>query len=65
MMEISRECLEISGINTTEYFQMLDDIYNKLNERLLRFSEFLINDIVAEYTTLSERAVKSTETSIR
>ena len=65
MMDLSKECLEISGINTTEYFQMLDDIYKKLNERLLRFSEFLINDIVAEYTTLSERAVKSTETSIQ
>lgn len=64
-MELSKDCIQLSGLNTTEYFQMLDDIYQKLNERLLKFSEFLITDIVGEYTTLSERAVKSTETSIR
>ncbi len=64
-MELSKECIELSGLNTTEYFNMLDDIYKKLNERLLKFSEFLITDIVAEYTTLSERAVKSTETNIQ
>lgn len=64
-MELSKDCIELSGLNTTEYFNVLDDIYNKLNERLLKFSEFLIIDIVAEYTTLSERAVKSTETNIQ
>lgn len=64
-MELSKDCIQLSGLNTIEYFQMLDDIYQKLNERLLKFSEFLITDIVGEYTTLSERAVKSTETSIR
>ena len=41
-MELSKECIELSGLNTTEYFNMLDDIYKKLNERLLKFSEFLI-----------------------
>lgn len=64
-MELSRDCIELSGLNTEEYFQMIDNIYQKLNERLLRFSDFLITDIVAEYTTLSERSVKSTETNIR
>ena len=63
-MELSKDCIELSGLNTTEYFNMLDDIYNKLNERLLKFSDFLINDIVAEYTTLSERAVKGTENNL-
>ncbi len=64
-MESSKECLEISGLNPTEYFQMLDEIYQKLYERLLGFSEFLITDIVAEYTTLSERIVKNTEKNIQ
>lgn len=64
-MELSRDCIELSGLNTTEYFQMIDNIYQKLNERLLGFSEFLINDIVGEYTTLSERVVKNTEKNIQ
>ncbi len=64
-MELSKDCISLSGVNPSEYFQMIDDIYVKLNERLLKFSEFLITDIVAEYTTLSERAVKSTETNIQ
>jgi hypothetical protein len=65
VMELSKECIELSGLDTTEYFRMLDEIYNKINERLLRFSEFLINDIVAEYTTLSERVVKNTDKNIQ
>ncbi len=64
VIESSSECLQLSGINPIEYSQMLDEIYKKLNERLLGFSEFLINDIVAEYTTLSERVVQNTEKNI-
>jgi hypothetical protein len=64
-MELSKDCISLSGVNPVEYFQMIEDIYKKLNERLLKFSEFLITDIVAEYTTLSERTVKSTETNIQ
>ena len=64
-MELSKECLALSGLNTDECFQTLDEIYRKLHERLLGFSDFLINDIVGGYTALSESLVKNTEKNIQ
>ena len=64
IIELSSECIQLSGINTAEYIQMLDTVYIKLNERLLRFSEFLLTDIVTKYTKLSEDSAKSTENNV-
>ena len=58
-LSMSTECLQASGLNTAEFFQSLDSIYAKLNERINEVSDFLTNVVVAEYQALNDALVNN------
>ena len=47
-LNMSTECLQLSGLDTTEFFKALESIYTKLNERITEFSDFLTNTVAVE-----------------
>lgn len=58
-IEMSSDCLQLSGLNTTEFFQALEKIYTQVNERIATFADFLTNVVVAEYNAVSEAITNS------
>lgn len=58
-LSMSTECLQASGLNTAEFFQSLDSIYAKLNQRITEVSDFLTNVVVAEYQALNDALVNN------
>ena len=58
-IQMSSECLQLSGLNTTEFFQALEKIYTQVNERIASFADFLTNVVVAEYNAVSEAITSS------
>lgn len=58
-IQMSSECLQLSGLNTTEFFQALEKIYTQVNERIASFADFLTNVVVAEYNAVSEAITNS------
>ncbi len=58
-IQMSSECLQLSGLNTTEFFQALEKIYTQVNEKVASFADFLTNVVVAEYNAVSEAIVSS------
>ena len=58
-LNMSTECLQLSGLDTTEFFKALESIYTKLNERITEFSDFLTNTVAAEYDFTSKAIVAS------
>lgn len=58
-IEMSTDCLQLSGLNTTEFFQALEKIYTQVNERIISLSDFLTNVVVAEYNAVSEAITNS------
>ncbi len=61
-IQMSSECLQLSGLNTTEFFQALEKIYTQVNERIASFADFLTNVVVAEYNAVSEAITNSFNT---
>ena len=61
-IQMSSECLQLSGLNTTEFFQALEKIYTQVNERIAAFADFLTNVVVAEYNAVSEAITNSFNT---
>ena len=58
-LNMSTECLQLSGLDTTEFFKALESIYTKLNERITEFSDFLTNTVAVEYDFTSKAIVAS------
>ena len=61
-IQMSSECLQLSGLNTTEFFQALEKIYTQVQERIASFADFLTNVVVAEYNAVSEAITNSFNT---
>ena len=53
-LNMSTECLQLSGLDTTEFFKALESIYAKLNDRITQFADFLTNKVAAEYDFTSQ-----------
>ena len=53
-LELSTECLQVSGLNTQEFFRALEKIYTNLSERITEFADFLTNVVVVEYEAVNE-----------
>lgn len=53
-IQMSSECLQLSGLNTADFFQALEKIYTQVNERINSFADFLTNVVVAEYSAVAE-----------
>ena len=58
-LSMSTECLQASGLNTAEFFEALDSIYAKINQRINEVSDFLTNVVVAEYQALNDAIVSN------
>lgn len=58
-LNMSTECLQLSGLDTTEFFKALEFIYTKLNERITEFSDFLTNTVAVEYDFTSKAIAAS------
>ena len=58
-LNMSTECLQLSGLDTTEFFKALESIYTKLNERITEFSDFLTNTVAVEYDFTSKAIAAS------
>lgn len=58
-LNMSTECLQLSGLDTTEFFKALESIYTKLNERISEFADFLTNTVAVEYDFTSKAIAAS------
>lgn len=58
-LEMSKDCIQLSGLNTDEFFKALDNVYQKLNDKLAEFADFLTNTVAAEYDITSQAIVSS------
>lgn len=58
-LQMSAECLQLSGLDPDTLFKSLEQIYSKVNDRLIDLADFLTNTIVSEYNSLNTAVVKS------
>ena len=58
-LQMSTGCLQMTGLDTEQFFKGLESVYTKLNERVEALSEFLINSVAADYDALSQAITSS------
>ena len=58
-IQLSSECLQISGLSSANFLEALEKIYTQVNNRLVSFADFLTNVVVQEYTAVSEAIVNN------
>ena len=47
-------CIDLSGLDTTEFFSRLKNIYTQLNERIVSFADFLVINVADQYELIAE-----------
>ena len=53
-LEMSNNCLQMSGLDTSEFAKLMDQIYSNVNERISGLADFLVNTVVPEYDTTAK-----------
>ena len=53
-IQLSSECLQVSGLSSANFLEALEKIYSQVNDRLASFADFLTNVVVQEYAAVSE-----------
>ena len=61
-IQLSSECLQVSGLSSANFLEALEKIYSQVNDRLASFADFLTNVVVQEYAAVSEAIVKNFNT---
>lgn len=54
VLDSSKECLKVSGVNTEETKAQFDSVYNNLNKQLKGLVNLLNNQVLPNYTELVE-----------
>ena len=58
-LNMSTECLQTTGLNTSELISTFDEIYKKIHNRLDEFAAFLSDTVLAEYNAVQEAIVSN------
>ena len=58
-LQMSSQCLQLSGLDMEQIFRSMENVYSKVNDRISNLSDFLINNIAAEYDALSQTITNS------
>ena len=58
-IQLSSECLQVSGLSSANFLEALEKIYSQVNNRLASFADFLTRVVVQEYAAVSEAIVKN------
>ena len=61
-IQMSSECIKVSGLDFDQFFKALENIYTKVTDRINSLTDFLINNVVAEYESIGS-AISNTFTN--